>query len=97
MEVFLLWHVRHARWLDGRPTTHRDDAGELVWDEEDGDDLKILGLYSSEARAEDRIERARKLPGFRAEPDCFYISHYTVDQDEWNDGFVSIRRDDQAD
>ncbi|PWU46257.1 hypothetical protein DLE60_16595 [Micromonospora globispora] len=97
MEVFLLWHVRHARWLDGRPTTHRDEAGELVWDEEDGDDLKILGAYSSEARAEDRIQRARKLPGFRDEPDCFYIDGYTVDQDQWNDGFVSIPRDDQAD
>ncbi|SIM88017.1 DUF7336 domain-containing protein [Micromonospora cremea] len=97
MEVFLLWHVRHARWLDGRPTPHRDEVGELTWDEEDGDDLKILGVYSSQARAEDRIQRARELPGFRDEPDCFYINGCTVDQDEWNEGFVSILRADQAD
>ncbi|MEU5938564.1 hypothetical protein ABZ807_05145 [Micromonospora sp. NPDC047548] len=97
MEVFLLWQVRHARCLDGRPTQHRDDAGELVWDEEDGDDLKMLGVYSSEARAEARIQRARKLPGFQDEPDCFFISRYTVDQDQWDDGFVYLPRDDQAD
>ena len=90
MEVFLLWHVRHARWLDGRPTTHRDDAGELIWCEEDGDDLKILGVYSSQARAQERIQRAGALPGFRDEPDCFFVSHYTVDRDEWNDGFTSV-------
>jgi hypothetical protein len=90
MEVFLLWHVRHAQWRDGRPTTHRDESGELVWDEEDGDDLKLLGVYSSKTQAEDRIQQARMLPGFRDEPDCFYINCHTVDQDEWNEGFVSI-------
>jgi hypothetical protein len=97
MDVFLLRHVRHARWLDGRPTTHRDESGELVWDEEDGDDLKILGVYSSEARAEDRIRRARELPGFRDEPDCFYVNRYTLDRDEWDEGFVSVPYRDQAD
>lgn len=51
MQVFLLWHVRHARDLDGSPAVHRDDSGELVWDEEDGDDLKLLGVYSTEQRA----------------------------------------------
>jgi hypothetical protein len=94
VEIFLLWHVHHAQWPDGRPTIHRDDAGELVWDEESGDDLKILGAYSSEARAAARIQRARMLPGFRDEPDCFYVSRYTVDQDEWGDGFVTIGSDD---
>jgi hypothetical protein len=58
MEVFLLWHVRHARYLDGRPTEHRGQAGELVWDEEEGDDRKILGVYSSRERAAERMDRA---------------------------------------
>lgn len=84
----MLWHVRHARWLDGRPTTHRDDTGDLVWCEEDGDDLKMLGVYSSEARAEARVDQARTLPGFRDDPDCFFIGGHTVDRDEWNDGFI---------
>jgi hypothetical protein len=97
VEIYLLWHIRHAPWLDGRPTTHRDEDGELTWDEEDGDDLKILGVYSSEARAADRIQRARELPGFREEPDCFYIGQYTVDQDKWEEGFVTVPREEPED
>ncbi len=96
MDVFLLWHVRHAPWLDGRPTTHRDDGGKLVWDEEAGDDLKVLGVYSSAARAADRVQRARILPGFRDEPDCFFIDSYVVDADQWTDGFVTEPRDDRG-
>jgi hypothetical protein len=91
-DVFLLWHVRHAGYLDGSPTAHRDDDGVLAWDEEDGDDVKLLGAYSTEALAADRIERARQLPGFRDEPGCFQVGRYTVDQDEWTEGFVSIPR-----
>jgi hypothetical protein len=34
VDVFLLWHVRHA-FLDGTPTQHRDEDGTLIWDEED--------------------------------------------------------------
>ncbi|MCW3838638.1 class I SAM-dependent methyltransferase [Micromonospora yasonensis] len=56
----------------------------------------VMGVYSSEARAESRIARARKLPGFREEPDCFYIGRHTVDQDEWNEGFGSIPYDDRV-
>jgi hypothetical protein len=86
VEAFLLWHIRHA---DGS-VRHRDADGQLVWDEEDGDDTKILGVYSTEQLAQDRIERARRLPGFADEPDCFMISRYVVDQDQWEDGFITV-------
>jgi hypothetical protein len=33
VEVYLVWHIRHARFLDGSPTVHRDDAGDPVWEE----------------------------------------------------------------
>ncbi|GAA0228599.1 hypothetical protein GCM10010492_28680 [Saccharothrix mutabilis subsp. mutabilis] len=89
MEVFLLWHVRHARYPDGT-ADHFGDDGELVWDEEDGDDVKVLGVYSTEQRARERIERARKTPGFAEEPDCFHISRYAVDEDRWEEGFITI-------
>ncbi|MFB9902373.1 hypothetical protein [Allokutzneria oryzae] len=89
MEVFLLWHVRHAPKPDGS-VEHADGAGELVWDEEQGDDLKILGVYSSERRACERIERARGLPGFADEPDCFLTSRFVVDEDLWEDGFHTV-------
>ncbi|WP_086828671.1 hypothetical protein [Allokutzneria sp. NRRL B-24872] len=91
MEVVLLWHVRHARNLDGS-IDHVDDEGELALDEEEGDDLKLLGVYSSERRAQERIERARELPGFADEPDCFFTSSCVVDEDQWADGFFTVWR-----
>lgn len=90
MEVYLLWHVRHASSPDGRRTEHRGEDGELIWDEEDGDDLKILGVYSTEQKAQERLIRARELPGFRDEPDCFLIDPYTLDEDRWTEGFLTV-------
>ncbi|MCF2527011.1 hypothetical protein [Yinghuangia soli] len=57
-------------------------------DGQDGDDVKLLGVYSSRAQAEARVARARLLPGFAAEPECFVIGAYAVDRDEWTTGFV---------
>lgn len=88
MEVFLLWHVRHATNPDGS-VEHVGQDGELVRAEEDGDDLKILGVYSTEHRARERIERARSAPGFADEPDCFWIDTYEVDKDQWAEGFIT--------
>lgn len=91
MDVFLLWHMRHARNLDGSPTEHREEDGELAFDEE-YDDLKIIGAYESEEAAEAAIGRTRQLPGFRDEPECFMIDAYTIGEDRWTEGFVSEPR-----
>ncbi|MEV4277865.1 hypothetical protein [Actinoplanes xinjiangensis] len=90
MDVYLLWHVRHAPFLDDRPTEHRGEDGELNWDEEEGDDLKMLGAYSTEQKARERLVRARELPGFRDEPDCFLVDHHVLDEDRWTEGFVTV-------
>lgn len=92
MEVFLLWHVRHARNPDGS-VEHVGTDGELVWDEEDGDDLKLLGVYSTEPRARERIENARGVPGFADEPNRFLIDKYAIDEDQWAGGFISVPTD----
>ncbi|MDX3191438.1 hypothetical protein PV458_23765 [Streptomyces sp. MN03-5084-2B] len=89
MEVFLLWHVRHVPGPDGS-VEHFGDGGELVWAEEDGDDLKLLGVYSTEHAARERLERAGSTPGFADEPDCFLVDRYVVDQDQWDEGFVAV-------
>lgn len=89
MDVFLLWHVRHARNPDGS-VDHLEEDGELWWDEEDGDDPKLLGVYSSEHPARDRIERAKLTAGFSDEPDCFLVDRQVVDRDLWTDGFVTF-------
>jgi hypothetical protein len=54
------------------------------------DDAKLLGVYSSRAKAEARITSARLLPGFADEPECFTIDEYTIDQDEWVEGFGRV-------
>lgn len=89
MDVHLLQHIRHARNLDGSPIEHRDANGELNFDEE-YDDFKIVGVYSSPEAAQNGMERTRKLAGFQDEPDCFIVDTYTLDEDCWTDGFVSI-------
>lgn len=55
-----------------------------------GDDVKLLGVYSSDAAARARIESARTLPGFSDEPDCFQTTLYTLDKDEWTEGFSIV-------
>ncbi|MEU0071890.1 hypothetical protein ABZ027_20425 [Streptomyces sp. NPDC006332] len=85
--VYLLWHVHHRAEEDGgiRHFTEPDD----FWsDEEAGDDVKLLGTYSSREAALMRIERARRLPGFADEPDCFSIQESVLDEDEWTEGYV---------
>lgn len=48
---------------------------------------KLLGVYSTRERAEDRAERARQLPGFRDHTNDFIISPYQLDADQWTEGF----------
>ena len=50
--------------------------------------MKILGVYSSGVAARARIESARTLPGFKDEPECFQVVRYTLDKNEWIEGFV---------
>ncbi|MFG3495039.1 hypothetical protein [Streptomyces sp. NPDC047928] len=63
-----------------------EDGEPLFWDDSE-DSFKILGLYSSRRLAEERIERARTLPGFRRSPEGFTVHTYTVDTAHWTDGF----------
>ena len=88
-DVFLLFHIRHAL-RDEASTGHLDESGDPLCDEQAGDDVKILGVYSSGAVAQARIEAARTLPGFKEEPQCFQVVRYTLDKDEWTEGFVMV-------
>lgn len=66
----------------------------LLWHAHDLDEekeVKLLGVYSSEAKAQEAKATASGLPGFREYPNGFEISGYTVDRDHWTDGFVTVR------
>ena len=80
-KVYLLWHVHHQAEGEGE-IRHFVDPDDFWADEEAGDGVKLLGTYSSREAAQNRIERARKLPGFREEPNCFHVDEYVVDEDE---------------
>lgn len=62
--------------------THYLPAGE--------DDDKLLGVYSSRKLAETKIEeKYRKLPGFCQPDGEFIIDEYQIDQDNWEEGFIT--------
>ena len=61
-------------------------AHELNDDEEDS---KLLGVYSSEALAKNKINEYKNLPGFRDHPRGFEVVKYEIDIDHWQEGFVT--------
>lgn len=56
---------------------------------DEGREMKILGAYSSQEKADEAIERYYKLEGFRDYPKaCFWVYEMDVNKDEeWNEGF----------
>ena len=58
--------------------------------DDEGHEDKGLGAYSTREKAQEAIERYRKLPGFGDRPDNFVIYETTLDQDAaWTDGYIS--------
>ena len=55
----------------------------------DEENVKLIGVYSSEAAAETAIQRLSALPGFREANGEFNIDPYELDEDNWAEGFVT--------
>ena len=53
------------------------------------EDVKLIGVYSSEDKANKVISRLVQQPGFVGSPDGFSIDKYEVDEDHWSEGFVT--------
>ena len=56
----------------------------------DDEDVKVIGVYSSEMAARAAIERLKEQPGFRDHPDGFHVDRYPLDKDHWTEGFVDV-------
>jgi hypothetical protein len=56
--------------------------------DDDRDETKLIGIYSSEAKAKLAIERLRVLPAFSECPDGFSVDCYPIDADHWIQGLV---------
>jgi hypothetical protein len=57
----------------------------------DDEDVKFIGVYSSEQAANAAVARLSSQPGFRDATSGFHVDRYTVDQDHWTEGFVTVR------
>ncbi|MDJ0946317.1 MAG: hypothetical protein QNJ30_22935 [Kiloniellales bacterium] len=71
----------------------RDDSVFVVHHSYERDDIEnvcFIGVYSSRISAESAVERLRGQPGFRDYPKCFTIEEYSLDEDHWTEGFVTI-------
>jgi len=55
-----------------------------------GEDLKLIGIYSSNALAEAARERLSSKPGFSNAVDGFLIDRYEVDKDHWAEGYATV-------
>lgn len=74
ISVYLLWH---SRPLDDHPESPETDD-------------KLLGVFNSEARAQEAKDLAVQQPGFAEWSDCFLIDRYVLNQRTWTEGFVTI-------
>lgn len=55
-----------------------------------GEDIKLIGVYSSREKAQAAVARLCQTPGFRDEPAGFSIDEYGVDQDHWVEGYSTV-------
>lgn len=58
---------------------------------DDDESVKFIGVYSSEEAARAAVGRLALQPGFRETADGFHIDRYTLDEDEWTEGFFTDR------
>lgn len=57
--------------------------------ENGSEDVKLIGVYTSQADAEAAVARVRDQPGFRDHTAGFDISEIRVGEDHWTEGFIS--------
>lgn len=59
--------------------------------DEDHEDVKMIGVYSTEAKAREAVARLSRQPGFRESTAGFEVNRYPLDNDHWPEGFVTLQ------
>lgn len=54
------------------------------------DETKLLGVFSSEDKAQQAIEMYRTLPGFCEHLQDFHLDKYLMNERYWTEGFFTI-------
>ena len=58
--------------------------------EDGGEDVKLIGVYSSRETAQAAVARLSQVPGFRDDLGGFHIDEYPIDRDQWVAGYSTI-------
>ena len=75
--------------------SHREDTTQVfvlqhAYERPDGSEqVKFVGVYTTEEFGSAAIERLIHVPGFSAMPEGFSIDRCCLDQTNWSEGFVS--------
>ena len=60
----------------------------LYGEDDEYEETKIIGIFDSKEKAQDKIKDYVKLPGFKDFTDeCFSIDEYQLNVGEWSEGF----------
>ena len=60
----------------------------LCGEDDEYEETKIIGIFDSKEKAQDKIKDYVKLPGFKDFTDeCFSIDEYQLNVGEWSEGF----------
>ena len=57
-----------------------------------GEDVKLLGTFSSVELAKNTENRAKLLAGFKDAVNGFHIAEYEIDKQHWTEGFVTLKQ-----
>jgi hypothetical protein len=52
------------------------------------EDVKLIGVYVTEAAAQAAVSRLSQQPGLRDHPEGFHLSRYELNKDHWTEGFI---------
>jgi hypothetical protein len=66
--------VKHAHSIEGA--------------ENDVFETKIIGIFSSELKAQEAVNSLKNQPGFVDYPNDFSVEDYAIDLIEWDGGFI---------
>ena len=58
--------------------------------DEDEENVKTIGIYSTRQIAQEAIARISLQEGFRDALDGFHVDKYKLDEDNWSEGYVTI-------
>lgn len=55
------------------------------------EDSKLVGVYSSNEKAQKAKKKMKTLPGFKDSPNSFIIDRYELNKEYWIDGFITVK------